>query len=625
MKASKFMQALSTFAAVSFPDFFAVVEHEEDFFNLKAKRLLSVKVDDAIDSFDDRGYTPLHCAVEKPASWDLIDIFLNEYSANINSTTREEGWTPLILALKLKNKNLLRRILDVPAVDVNLPGYDSRSALHIACQLGDLDLVSLLLDRRASPDLSLKGTEMKPVHFAILHRHLDVLNLFRERDIPLNALYLQSTGDGQTFLGTSMHLLAQMNETSFPDSARIEMVALLASDPTFNQLHVDGKSALKVAVECGNDAIVAALLVFGADWSEPGLEGNVLVDGFKERFPSETSIEPQRLPEVWNLAIHLESLHLLSALKAANVSTERIDEGLIIQAMIDRIDSGIICELIGLISDPEKINCRDMMYFAVTLRLPRVLSKLIDVFQPTDYTVNSGQTLLHLAAVPSPSEIESPQSCIEIVKILISAAPNLPNQDDYFHNTPLHIAASNGSKALFRGLISCSGSVEVDKRDENGHTALFLAFKAQRYDICMNLLVLGANMDDAYDPLNKEDRFMENHLLTLFQELPDEDGDKKQGSESSSDKAASPMALYGEARDSERRMETFEVEHDRVVPVIPLLNAAISTAIDLSKNYVVPYVPYLQAYFDDTEKVESVPEEAVDFESFLEFENTASI
>ena len=53
-------------------------------------------------------------------------------------------------------RDVVKALLEMGALDVDHPGRDGRTALHIACEMGDPDIVSLLLDHHASPLVGLR-------------------------------------------------------------------------------------------------------------------------------------------------------------------------------------------------------------------------------------------------------------------------------------------------------------------------------------------------------------------------------------------------------------------------------------------------------------------------------------
>ncbi len=523
MKVSSLTSAFSGLSTLAFPDFFALVERDCEFLTLREKSRRPLRVGGNIDAYDERGYTPLHCAVELQSKF-LISYLLNDYHADVNAKTQNEGCTPLILAVKLKNEPLILNLLNIPDLDVNEVSRDGRSALHFACQVGSFNIVELLLNHGALADLCMHSTMMKPVHFAIQHRQLEILKLFDRRDIPLNGLYYRMMAEAPV-AETCWHLLAR-SCSSCSIHVKIQMAALLVKSYLANEAEAVQESALKVAIDVGNQAIVAALLVFGATWDEPGLPENHLISAFKSRFPDKNAVKPSLLPEVWDLAIKLDCLELVLSLKVLNRFIDSVKEDNLIAAMSQGAKDEVICELIPLLAGrDESVNERALMYSAVALRLPATLQAIIDTFHPQDFNFNYGQSLLHLAAVSAVEEC----SCTEIVKILMKAAPHLIDVADVTGNTPLHEAASNGAIDFVQGIAGMH--FLVDKRDGNGNTALYLAYKAGRSDICMELIELGAQEELAFNSQDPEDRFDSMKLFQQFQESDDEKEDETEEEE----------------------------------------------------------------------------------------------
>jgi ankyrin repeat protein len=602
MKAASLLSGLSLLA---FPDFFELVRREDGYLAKRASSLTGIiRVGGSVEDFDERGFNPLHCAVEGHGQWHLISSLINDYRAQVNAQTKFEGLTALMLAVKYGNLELVRNLLQVPQIDVNAVSNDGRSALHFACEKGAVEAVDLLLSQGASPDLCMRGTEMKPIHFAIQHRHVEVLKMFQKRRVPLNGLYWRAVSG--TF-ESCLHLLARTSaQSALTSAAKIEMAALLLPDFNEAEKGIATESVLKIATETDNEAIVAILLLFGADWTEPGLAENSLISAFKKKFSDDrSSIEAYLLPELWNLAIELNNLNLVLSLQALKVPTEQVDEASLINAMTGASSDYFTCVLVRSLSGRSEINARALMYPAVAVRLPLTLCAIIEVFKPQDFSLNNGHSLLHLAAI-APSSSADAESCAEIAKILLAAAPYLIHQTDITGSTPLHTAASTGSIGFVQALLGIT--FVIDQLDGEGNSALFLAFKAGHLELCLTLIQMGAREDLAVNAHDQNDRFSFEAFDVLFRELPDEEGDQNAQS------THLMLAEFGEDHEEivfQSGSTTFELEGKEKPRGPTVYQTAVSFLLETSRTYVSPYVPYLQPYLNPEQREPSESSEDI--------------
>jgi ankyrin repeat protein len=110
-----------------------------------------------VDVADVYGFTPLH----KAASAGNVEIVKLLVSAKANLNAEMYGLTPLMLAVSSRKPEAVLALLDL-GVNVN---YASRSgnvgqtALYSAIQNGDVEMVKLLLARKANPNARTKSGE----------------------------------------------------------------------------------------------------------------------------------------------------------------------------------------------------------------------------------------------------------------------------------------------------------------------------------------------------------------------------------------------------------------------------------------------------------------------------------
>jgi hypothetical protein len=73
------------------------------------------------------------------------------HGAKTDTKTDQEGWTPLHLAVMVKEPRIVELLLEAGA-DPNAKAKNGRTPLHLAVEQGKEDLVALLLDKKADPN-----------------------------------------------------------------------------------------------------------------------------------------------------------------------------------------------------------------------------------------------------------------------------------------------------------------------------------------------------------------------------------------------------------------------------------------------------------------------------------------
>ncbi|WP_371220042.1 ankyrin repeat domain-containing protein [Orientia tsutsugamushi] len=139
------------------------------------------------------GYTPLHLASQRIASYYDLDVYLPD-----------DGSAPLVINEGYYT-NKLKFLLDNGA-NVNLMDNDGYTALHYASARGRIDVVEFLLNNNADINITGKNTV---VHFAAKNGYKDMVQFWLDR-YP-NMINLQDN-DGNT----ALHLVAKHRFTILP-------------------------------------------------------------------------------------------------------------------------------------------------------------------------------------------------------------------------------------------------------------------------------------------------------------------------------------------------------------------------------------------------------------------------
>lgn len=624
MKSATLLKVFSVFSGAQFSSYFDAVDRSEEFLALLSPYAKALpRVQGRILDFDDRGYQPLHYAIQEHAPLALISSFIDTFDADINEPTVNEGLTPIMLAIKLNNVPIINKLITYRMLNINTAAKDGRTALHYACQVGNPEVVEMLLDRGAPNSAKMSGTIMKPLHLAIAHRHLAVLKVFRRRNMHVVGSYYR---DHYVRFESPLHLLARMTEPAFSASDRIEMLSLLAPETDysnsvcqFNRISESNsqrQTALHVAAEVGNDAMVAGLLVFKADWNAQDMQQQVpkhpLIDAMRLKYPHRSCLITLD-PSLWMFAVEMNSVEMVIALRHAGLDVSSIlSDGVLNAAMLSGRDV-LASELVKLLTS--QLNLEEvlpLMHLCVLARLPATLAAFVQTFRPESLFLSQQFSLLHVAAAaPAFSALSStdarPQEALdaaslEIARYLAYLNPSLLNSADLAGSTPLHIAVSCGFLSFFRSLIDFNfpaGTFNIDGVDGNGQTPLFLALQSGQSELAMLLLQLGAREELAIDPLSQQILNIES-LSNLFVEQA-YDSDDEPCKKPEVTRIVEP-SQPAEPVDWKEDVEAIE-EPIIKDPPFPIINQYLNHVIQNASPYLNYLPPSVQSYLIATKAV----------------------
>jgi ankyrin repeat protein len=82
----------------------------------------------------------LHYAIDtQEENFDIVERLV-EHGININLKTTEEGYSPLIIAVKRGHINIVKYSLKIGAIIYDSDNFGN-TPLHLACELGEKDIV----------------------------------------------------------------------------------------------------------------------------------------------------------------------------------------------------------------------------------------------------------------------------------------------------------------------------------------------------------------------------------------------------------------------------------------------------------------------------------------------------
>jgi len=230
--------------------------------NVSELRTLLEKDRKLVEKADDKfGATLLHwAAVERDV--DIIKLLVLEYQASLAAQNKEKA-TPVMLALvpnpnadaKPTNKEVVYLLFDKSISD--LRNAADKTALHLAAEYGDEEIVLTLLNRGANP-LAKSSSIKEPWYYAT---NLRVKKILKERAAERTTENVKSSLHEYAESGN----LAGLKSLLEPANNRIYI----------NTLNAARETPLIVAARNSHYEIVAFLIKMGADFNlqdEKGLK-----------------------------------------------------------------------------------------------------------------------------------------------------------------------------------------------------------------------------------------------------------------------------------------------------------------------------------------------------------------
>lgn len=156
------------------------------------------------------GFSLLHFAVVGNHP-DKAVMLLNQ-GALINMQDKENGCTPLLLAVKKAHAKVIDVLLERGA-DVNKPTKFGYTPLMIAAELGLMKITQKLLKQGAKVNVSTNDGVKTPLLSALMKKHISVAKLlldagadvFAKNEFGVSAVdYVQKEGFDKTVLGTRL-------------------------------------------------------------------------------------------------------------------------------------------------------------------------------------------------------------------------------------------------------------------------------------------------------------------------------------------------------------------------------------------------------------------------------------
>ena len=403
-----------------------------------------------IETKDEKGRTLLHYACGSGA----LDIVKMLVEAGAGVCARDdEGSACLTLATYFGHTETVRYLVGLPEVDVNHRHTDSNTALHCAVEKEHTDVVQLLID--AGADIETKDNNGRsPLHCACESGALDIVKMLVEAGAGVR----DTDNEGSTCLIIASYF------------GHTETVRCLVGLPEVdvNHRHTDSNTVLHCAVEQTHTGVVQLLIDAGADIETKDNHG---------RSPVHCACVSGAL-DVVKMLVRVGAGVCVTDCRGATCLTLASYCG----------HTETVRYLVGL---PEvDVNHRDsdsntVLHWAVEQTHTGVVQLLIDAGADIETKDNHGHPPLHYAC---------DSGALDIVKMLVEAGAGVRDTTENGGSTCLTLAAECGCTETVRYLVGLP-EVDVNHRDSDNDTALYLARKDNHTDIVQLLIDAGADMD----------------------------------------------------------------------------------------------------------------------------------
>lgn len=338
----------------------------------------------------------------------------------------------ILMAIYFNNLKILWLLLLSPIPMLSLPDL-SRSKMHVAAMMGDLESIKKCLDGGEKVDVK-DGLDRTPLNYAIANNQINTIDLLLRNGANINSKNISNT--------TPLHQATLCKQNKIVET-------LIDRGASINDKDNEGKSVLHYAASQGQTSLVMLFLNRG-------------------------------------ITIDLQDNQGKTALHHAALNSHKDIVKLLIANgdLIDREDNSGLTPLQVLNDTPGCKGITKNFYEEKTKQLHNAvkagnLQEAHECIIPgvnLKKTYSKGKTLLHLAAE---------KNYLDISKLLIEKGAQV-NITDKEGRTALHLATENNYLEIAKLLIE--KGTQVDSADKEGRTALHLAAENNHLDISRLLI-----------------------------------------------------------------------------------------------------------------------------------------
>ncbi len=457
------------------------------------KLLLKYGANPNLQGTDEWNYTPIHWAAQK-GNVEIIKLIANKSKIKVNFDIKDKkGYTPLDRAFQSKHYKTMQTLINSGAIDMpnvknhidiirneydrkNLDNlriiFDSgihpdlwksknkETLLHCACISRQKEIVKLLLEKGADPNLqSADEYGYTPIHWAAQKGFVEILKILKSFNADFNILDKRGINP----------LVSAYNEN---DLKTMKILLERGADPNLWK-DTKGETLLHYACRKGKTEIIKLLLEYGANpnlqskdafgytpihWvAQEGYNNIIDLIADNSKIDIDFDIKDKKGYTPLDRAFqsgHFKVMEILTNLGAEDISNAK--------------------KHINIIKDEyDKNNYKNLeIIFELNIN-------------PDKYKDKDGETLLHYACKDGK---------LAMVKLLLEygANPNLKGTDKYGY-TPIHWAVQKGHNEIIN-IIANNSMIEAnfDIKDKKGYTPLDRALEKKHFKTMKILMNEGA-------------------------------------------------------------------------------------------------------------------------------------
>ncbi|XP_053348675.1 serine/threonine-protein phosphatase 6 regulatory ankyrin repeat subunit A-like isoform X1 [Clarias gariepinus] len=481
----------------------------DDFFNV-VHSLLKFSNTDARDTQDEDGYIPLLLAVKAGNVGIVKELLSDRSESQLMAKTKENGDTALHICCRRRHADMARVLMEFN-VNLNCQNDEGQTPLHIAAWEDDQAMLKLFYHRTANPNIADKLGRC-PLHIAAERGHTTAVEVLTEL---LNSNVLERTKDGSTLL----HIASQCGNLEMLQSLLKKGVPLHMADKS-------GAVCLHVAAKFGHKTVVQVLLQRGLHVDATNKDGltalHVAVENCKPKVVQILLGSGAQVQLRGGKALEMP-LHIAARVKdgekvaemllksGAEVNTEQ-DNGE--TAMHIAACHGNLQTMGTLLEEGADLTWRSKaeetpLHVAVRHCHAHIVVWILEYLtrerhrKGTELCVRQanqkGETTLHLAAEIQKNIVHRDDEDVQIIRTLMEYNADITAATREKGETPIHYCARIGNVAVLQEMLNNVPSnclqTAINKQDKTGRSPLLLAAELGHMEVVRLLLERNARVD----------------------------------------------------------------------------------------------------------------------------------
>lgn len=252
------------------------------------------------------------------------DFYIIDFPDDYPNTTFKDGSNVIHLAVLLGNLSVLSIVLEKDATAINTERHDGSTALHVAVDTKNVDALAMLMAYGADPNRCFPNREYRPIHHSALQDSADMAKVLVQEDTNVTNRMLDYCPPYLYLSGDVPRLYVPGEENQSSCSDRSTTLGIVTTD--VNATTAEGRTPLHLCVAAGGRAdILETLIGAGADVNAMAPEGSVLREAVASG--CETGVE-MLLDAGARINADEHLLHAAAACGSVRITRKLLDLGL---------------------------------------------------------------------------------------------------------------------------------------------------------------------------------------------------------------------------------------------------------------------------------------------------------